>query len=326
MAEPHYLARRSDRSPEPSAQSTTTSSADIEVCSMPRTRRSTSSSTRTRTATARRSSPISRCGTRHRAPHRASSRRTASRPRASPVCSRRPRRPVSRSARRRSRRRASTTRSVRPTKKWLAPATISMRVDVHVARLGRDLRGRAELVVRGEHEQLRPRVVRRPRRTRVAGGTATAARSRPSPRCAGRRCRAPCRRRTTSRRARAARRSARPRRPRRASSAATTSSGSSRPSECAPSLPSTPRKLKRRHAMPCVGQRLEQRGDDDAAHGAAVLRVRVAQHRAVSRRVGRRGPLGFEREAVGGRAASRVRRPTASHTNARTIASSRHAS
>ncbi len=48
---------------------------------------------------------------------------------------------------------------MRPTKKWLAPATASSSVAVQPRVVGRDLVRRPELVVRGQHEQLRARVV-----------------------------------------------------------------------------------------------------------------------------------------------------------------------
>ena len=120
-----------------------------------------------------------------------------------------------------------TTRSVRPTKKWLAPGTIATRrVRSTSRRLGCDLGGRAELVVLGEHELLRPRVVAR--RVERRGGSAAAARSRPSPRRGGRRppsaMSAPNDQPTSASGTRGTRVG------HRASSAATTSSGSSRPS------------------------------------------------------------------------------------------------
>ncbi len=150
--------------------------------STPRTTRSTSSSTRTRTATAPPSSPISRRGARHSCAGRPSSRRTASKP--SPYRSNSPVSPASSrhvcepSARRPGRcgRRRSGSRPERPRR---ACAT-SPRRSASISR-------GAELVVRGEHQQLRTRVGSD---LRVVGrGTEPQRRRdrRPSPRSVGRR-------------------------------------------------------------------------------------------------------------------------------------------
>ena len=85
-----------------------------------------------------------------------------------------------------------------------------------------------------------------------------------------------------------------------ASTAACTSRSSPSPSSWAPVLRSTPRKLKRRHGEAVGGQGVEQGADHDRAHGAAVLRVGVAQHDRCPAGAGGRGPLRLEDHAVGG--------------------------
>ena len=84
--------------------------------------------------------------------------------------------------------------------------------------------------------------------------------------------------------------------------------------------------------VPGLGQFLEEHGSDDAAHAAAVLRVRMTQHDRESRSRSRsRRELGFEREAVVGPQlqvtnVAHSEMPTDSHTKASTVASSRQAS
>ena len=160
-------------------------------------------------------------------------------------------RAASRTTRSTNARAASTTRSVRPTKKWLAPAITS--ISVAFQSLGRlDHRRRlAELVVLSEHEQLRARVGGD--RAEVGARTAAAARSRATPRAA-----ASCGRERHVGAERPPREQRAVRRRRRAiaaaaSTAACTSRSSPRPSSWVPVLRSTPRKLKRRQVTPASG-------------------------------------------------------------------------
>ena len=61
---------------------------------------------------------------------------------------------------------------------------------------------------------------------------------------------------------------------------------------------------------PGGGQGVEQRADHDRAHGAAVLRMGVAQHDRRPARAVRGGALGFQADAVGGGEGQATARPS----------------
>ena len=178
MAEPHYFAGGGSL-PGPSARRRPLLPPVSKLCSTPRTRRSTSSSTRTRTATALVRVDLAVWHVRDRAP--------VELPRdARPRGRRRSRLPSSVTGSRLDRTRSAastnastsaTTWSVRPTKKWLAPATSRCASSSTSRGLGLDLVRR-----RGTRRARRARAAsgagrRRPRRTRLRAGSAAAARS-----------------------------------------------------------------------------------------------------------------------------------------------------
>ena len=314
MAETHHVT--GGRAASADGVSTTASSASTERSSTPKITRSTSSSTRTRTATAPPSRAILKCGALQSCAEIDFPR--VARPLGESVTA------LAGNRARTSRATSSTTRWVRPTKKWLAPATISTRVFVHSAVSASISEGarirRAPRASRAWRAgRARSCRIRSIARNRSGGAIATHARTRASVTLSA--MSAP-------------------------NDQPTSTSGSDVYAAVAVSMARDHVALLgaalvvraltaldaaevEAQARVAVGrQRFEQRRDHDAAHGAAVRGMRMAQHDDRRRIVGS-GPFGFEEQpvvgcATGGAAHESI--PSSCKTNARTVASSRHAS